>query len=565
MKRAIGVRADVQADDATAEVERAAAIIAGAAVHKSADDLPPVPVSKTDAWKHQRQAFWFARELPAALLAMDMGTGKSKVAVDLIVNDGDMKVLIVAPLSVVRVWPKQFRIHAGREVRVVPLLSGTTKRKMETAQQALADGERDGVPVVIVVNYETLRMAPFGPTTGERGRIKDVGWAASVRWDRFIMDESHRAKDASTQTARACARVAASAKRRLALTGTPMGNGPLDIFGQYRAINPDIFGVSFPAFQRRYAVMGGYGGYQVLRYQNEDELNAKIYSIAYRVTKDVLDLPPVSHEQRVVTLSPAARRAYDEMDKDFMASLAAFADKEHDGDGDAERITATIVLTKLLRLQQITSGHLPDDTGAVHTVDTAKADALKDLLADLPPREPVVVFTRFVHDLDAVARVCEAAGRRYGELSGRRKDLTADSTMPDDVDVLAVQLQSGGVGIDLTRARYAVYYSVGHSLLDYDQSLARVHRPGQTRETFYYHIVAEGTIDEAVYDALRNKRDVIESVLTDRSGEQQAEDDPHGTIERNRAWDDDDDVWEVHDSPPGSIDWDDAAYGRGDR
>jgi SNF2 family DNA or RNA helicase len=85
--------------------------------------------------------------------------------------------------------------------------------------------------------------------------------------------------------------------------------------------------------------------------------------------------------------------------------------------------------------------------------------------------------------------------------------------MRPDVDVLGVQIQSGGVGVDLTRTRYCIYYGVGYSLGDYQQSLARVHRPGQTRPVVYNHLVATGTVDEGVYAALDSKRDAVEAVI----------------------------------------------------
>ena len=81
-------------------------------------------------------------------------------------------------------------------------------------------------------------------------------------------------------------------------------------------------------------------------------------------------------------------------------------------------------------------------------------------------------------------------------------------------------MQSGGVGIDLSRAAYAFYYSLGYSLGDYEQSLARLRRPGQTRCVRYYHLVCQGTVDEQVYAALRERRSVIEAVLQKLSSRQ---------------------------------------------
>ena len=97
------------------------------------------------------------------------------------------------------------------------------------------------------------------------------------------------------------------------------------------------------------------------------------------------------------------------------------------------------------------------------------------------------------------------------ELSGRENNLEA--WQQGGADILGVQIQAGGVGISLVRARYCIYYSVGFSLGDYEQSLARVHRPGQNQSVIYYHLVAGGTVDEKVYDALQKRRKVIDEIF----------------------------------------------------
>jgi SNF2 family DNA or RNA helicase len=89
-----------------------------------------------------------------------------------------------------------------------------------------------------------------------------------------------------------------------------------------------------------------------------------------------------------------------------------------------------------------------------------------------------------------------------------------------EAPVLAVQIDSGGVGVDLTRARYSVYYSLGFSLGSYEQSLARIHRPGQTRPVEYIHLLAQDTVDEQVMVALARRADVVNSVLQQMKGGQ---------------------------------------------
>ena len=253
-------------------------------------------------------------------------------------------------------------------------------------------------------------------------------------------------------------------------------------------------------FRARYAVMGGYGGHEVKGYHHTDELRQRVDKLAYHVGREVLDLPEATHNRRKVELGSVARKAYKQMEKDFYADM------------EAGRIEAVNALARLLRLQQITSGYLPiDDAGNVERIGGEKRAMLADVLEDLDKREPVVVFAKFRHDLDEIRAAAEDAGRTYAELSGRLN--TLKFWQDGGADVIGVQIQAGGVGINLTRARYCVYYSVGFSLGDYEQSLARAHRPGQKHPVTYVHLIAENTVDEKVYEALANRKDVIDEIF----------------------------------------------------
>lgn len=460
------------------------------ASHKDSTDLPPVPVTKTDAWLHQLQAFWFAKPLPATCLAMDMGTGKTKVAVDLMTNNEARNALIVAPWSVVAVWPREFELHSGIEWRVLALNSQSVADRVRLADEALHE-PIDERPTALVINYEAVYREPW------------ASWSVEQEWDYVVFDECHRIKAASGTISRQCYKMARKAKRRLALSGTPMASGPLDVFGQYRALDPDIFGLSFTSFSHRYALYGGYGGYEVVGYQNQEEFNERFYSIAFRVdSEEVLDLPETSTITRGCVLSSKARKLYDSVRDELYGEVE-----------EGISITAPNVLVKLLRLQQITGGSVGADGGGLQIVDKAKASLLADVVEDMTDT-PVVVFCRFIHDIDVVEAVAKKLKRRYGELSGRRKDAINDKArMAENIDIAAVQIQSGGVGVDFSRARYGIYYSLGYSLSDYLQSRKRIDRPGQEHHPVFVHLVATGTVDEAVYAALDKNQEVVDYVL----------------------------------------------------
>lgn len=456
------------------------------------DNASPPQYRHTDPWRHQAQAYNFAHGAAATMLALDMGTGKSKVLVDLLVNWGGETHLILCPLSVLAVWRRELERHWGysSDVLVTVCDRGTVAKKSELAANDADNARRGGEAHVVVINYEAAWREPFAK------------WALARTWSCVSADESHRAKDPTGKSSKFLFDVGKRASRRLCLTGTPMPHSPLDLFAQYRFLDAAIFGTSYTRFRARYAKTNPLFPSKVEGWLNQEEFNAKYHSIAFRVTsEEVLDLPPAVHDVRYVELGKEARKAYADLENEAITEVRGGT------------LTAANALVKLLRLHQIACGSVGDDDGNTHIVDTAKADALSDLLSDLPVCEPVVVICRFKADVRAVRAVAESLGRKHGELSGSCRDLTPHGTMPEHLDLLAVNLQSGGVGIDLTRARYCVYYSVGFNLGDYEQSLARVRRPGQTRPVVYYHLIASNTVEPAIYGALRKRKQVVETVL----------------------------------------------------
>ena len=395
--------------------------------------LPPL-------WEHQQRAVDFALERKATLLHYGMGTGKSRIAIEIARQTGARKILVLCPLSVCDAWLDQF-VTFGRDFRVAVLNKGTVARKAKYAkgmsETALAHGEA----LVVVVNYESARNNPL------------AAWLSAQKFDLLILDESHRIKSPSGTTSRWVSRLAQTCGKRLALTGTPMPQ-------------------------------------------------ARMARITVQADRSVLDLPDATHQRRVVDLSPKARRMYAEMESDFCTSVR---------EGE---VTAANALVKLLRLQQMTSGRVTVETdtdSSLVKVDDAKEKALVDLLTDLPADEPVVIFGRFRADIASAHAAAKAVGRASLELSGQRRELK--EWQQGVAPVLAVQIQSGGTGIDLTRAAIVCFLSTGFSLGDYEQALARNHRPGQTRNVSYYHFVARDTVDEQVYGALRARKQVVEAVL----------------------------------------------------
>lgn len=460
-----------------------------------------MPEFHTQPWTHQLRSFNFAYHREASYLALDMGTGKSKVAIDLAANWQSQATIIICPLSVGEAWIKQLSIHHPGPYIAETFMTGPVKQRATRMIEMLQLATHRRVPAFVIVNYDAVWRSPFGPVYNKNNRITDKGLILGMAWDLAILDEGHRIKTPSSRVSWFCRSLRNKAQRRLVLSGTPMPHSPLDIYAQMRFLNPDVFGTSFNLFRQEYAVLGGENNRMVFGFKHLDDLHAKFAAHSIRfMASDVLDLPAAIHQERTCKLCPAAMAAY----RDLKKVAAALV--------EAGEITAANGAVKLLRLQQITGGNAALDSGEAHRIDDSKQRLLQDVFEDLPLDEPIVVFARFTADLDRIAEACENTGRAYRELSGRVKELS--EWQNGNGNVLALQIQAGGVGIDLTRARYCIYYSVGYSLGDYEQSLKRTHRPGQTRTVFYYHLTAEGTVDQDVYAALEAKADVINAVLT---------------------------------------------------
>ena len=456
---------------------------------RNATDLPPPAKRKTEPWQHQKQAYHFASNLPGAFMNMGVGTGKTKVAIDLIQNSPARKVLVVCTSKGARVWPWQFEEHCAVPY-IITAGDGSLASRVRDARQMMELATLTDKLFVQVVNYEAMAMSP----------MRD--WLISVTWGYVVWDEAHHLKSPGGVRSRYASMLADRSLRRLALTGTPMHHTPLDVYGQFRAVDKGVFGTSFALFRARYAVMGGYKGYQVIRYQNEDDLRKRMLAVTYEAPSSVLDLPSETHTFRTCVLNADARKVYNGLIDDFMATV-----------GDSEVVPPN-ALARLLRLRQITGGHVgvedPNGSTSVRQIDDAKEKLFGEVLEELGA-EPVVVFAVFIADLEAIKRQCEEAGVTYSELSGRA-DGFAD-WKAGRARVLVCQVQSGGEALSMVEARYTIYYSMGFSLGEYQQTAGRIRRPGQTRPVTYIHLLAENTVDETVWRAVQKRENIVRAIL----------------------------------------------------
>lgn len=437
-------------------------------------------------------------------LLFEMGCGKTLTAIAITGAAYQMgkvkRVLIVAPTSVCAVWPKEFQDYAAFPFIVKTMLGDKKKRLRE-----LDDLIRFPYPhlKVAVINYESTWR------DGIYEALEDYDA------DLIICDESQRIKTHDSEQSKAMHRLGDKARYKLILSGTPVQNEAVDIFSQYRFLDSTIFGQNFYVFRNRYAVMGGFNRKQIVSYRDLDQLIQKEHSIAYRVTKDeALDLPEQTFEDRYITLSNKERNLYERLRRDSFAELS-----------DGGTITATTVLTKLLRLQQFTGGFLvEDDATAPQLVSTGKLDALSDILQDyvIEGKKKLVIFARFlpeVHEIEKLAeKLLSKHGMKsvaiYGEIPKESRGAIVQQFQTDPATMVFIgQIDTAGTGITLTAADTCVYYSVNFNYATYSQSLSRIHRIGQKHPCTYIHLVVENSVDSTILASLSKKEDLAKTVV----------------------------------------------------
>ena len=405
------------------------------------------------------------------------------------------RVLIFAPASVVPVWAKEsvgeFAVHAGFPCDVRALY-GPIPKRIELLDDWGPDPSR---LQIAVLNYEAVwRMEE------ELAR-----WGA----DMIICDESQRIKTPGARLSKSVQKLGKRVDYRIILTGTPVTQGPLDLYGQYRFLDPGIFGNSFWSFKARYAVTGGFNGKQVVAYKNLSDLIEKAHKVAFRVTKaEALDLPEFTDQTLYCQLETKAKNIYEQMKKESVAELS-----------EERIITATNVLARLMRLSQLTGGFIGYGEGAILQVSTAKFDLLRETVNDiLEAGKKVVVFARFIPEIQAIIGFLENANIGHACIMGAvkmeaRGEEVRRFQQNQECRVFVAQIQTAGLGITLTAADTAIFYSLDYSFANYDQCRARIHRPGQKNACTYVHLVAEGTVDEKIMKALKKKKDVADMIV----------------------------------------------------
>lgn len=467
---------------------------------------------KTQPYDHQRKALKDSWSAEYYALFMEMGTGKSKVAVDniaILYEAGKITAaLIVAPKGVYDNWVRgEIPAHLpDRIVRHVMRWSPVKTQKYENELKGFII-DKDQKLKIFVMNVEAF--------SSERGFEAAQAFLHQNPDNMIVVDESTTIKNRKAQRTANLIKLRDLAKYRRILTGSPITKSPMDLFSQCELLKEKCLGFnSYFAYQSRYAnvqkrTMGHRSFQQIVGYRRLDELSEKLDKISNRTLKeDCLDLPEKVYIKRFVDLTPEQERVYNQMKKLALAKLET-----------GELATTASVLTQIMRLQQICCGHFQPDDEDIKTLKNNRMSELMDLIEEVNGK--AIIWATYTHDILNIAATIR---ERFGDDSvacyygGTQQDDRQDivNRFQDKRDPLRFfvgQPKTGGYGITLTAANTVIYYSNSYDLEIRLQSEDRAHRIGQTNKVTYIDLVSPNTIDEKILTALRSKIDIAGEVL----------------------------------------------------
>ena len=451
--------------------------------------------------EYQRTAISWLVTHPEAGLFLEPGLGKSAITLcalqSLMATKAVKKTLIVAPLRVAQlVWSRVGELGKWDQFRSlrVALLHGAGK---EAALQADAD--------LYVINFDGLKWL-----------VESGGLLALTRRgvDTLVIDELSKMKHPATQRFRAIKPHLGRFRRRWGLTGTPVANGLLDLFGQCYTLDLGrSLGRYVSYYRSKYFTPTGYGGYTwSLKPDAERDIYTVIKPLALSMkAADCLGLPELVEREIYVELPDEARKAYDELHAELLTVI------------ENETVTAANTAVALNKCRQVAGGALyvtpdhvlapslgADDVGRalrrVVTLHTAKVDALADLVDELQG-QPLLVLYEFTHELERL----RAKLGDFPAINGATKPSTLAGLVRDwnagKVPLLAGHPAAMGHGLNLQgcAAHIASFTPTWDFELD-DQAIRRVWRQGQVATRVILHrILARRTVDQAVMRALRGK------------------------------------------------------------
>jgi SNF2 family DNA or RNA helicase len=464
------------------------------------------PIDRFTLYPLQAQAVAFIEECDGcALLACDLGTGKTRMSLKY-AHDHGTRVLIVAPMVVVRVWEQEIR-KVWPEAKVAVLTGGgSVAKQAETLRR-----EADAGLQIAIVHYDAYW----------RGDLRK----AILKWkpDTIIADECQSLKNRTSRRAKFAHELTAQpwCQHRLGLSGTPTDaklrrmfdrkSKLHNLFSIMWFVDPTLFGKRWADFEGDYCVLSrGTPVPLIIGYRRIPTIERKTRERAFLIPKEeMLDLPPCVDVRVEFDLDPKTRATYDEFKKYSIAELDGLSE---DGQTVNGTVISRLAILSALKLQQICCGSVILDDSTVIDIGDEKLRVCCDLIESAIAGTNIVVGCRFRRNVRRVEETCAQMGftvrTLIGGMSKQERDEALDTFDAQDRVVLVSQIQAGSLGISLVKANVCIMYSSGTELDRFIQFHGRLDRPGQKRSSTFLHLIARKTVEERLYSDLLNGIDV---------------------------------------------------------
>lgn len=444
---------------------------------------------KTKPFKHQIEGVIYGLKKNKFLLADEQGLGKTKQAIDLAIHRKQQfkKALIICGVNGLKYnWAAEIAKHSDESGYIL----GTRGNKVGTMGDRLEDlkniADRD--EFFIITNIETLRDQKIQKEIEKLTKCGVIGMA--------IIDEIHKAANPTSKQGKAIHKIKTFYK--MAATGTPLMNKPIDLYNILKWL--DVEHHNFYSFKNRYAIMGGYGGYQIVGYKNLKELRENLAGVMLRRKKDdVLDLPPKIRITEYVEMGAKQSRIY----KDVLKSIREEIDQIKLDPNP---------LSKLIRLRQAT-GY----TGILSSTvkESAKIDRLKEIVEEaIESGEKIIIFSNWTKVLGPAIEALKSYNPAV--ITGQTKNNTeAKDRFQEDPETKIIMGTIGamGTGLTLTAGSTVIFLDSPWTMANKEQAEDRAHRIGTCRPVNIITLVTKNTIDERIEEVIEDKKDMAELLV----------------------------------------------------
>jgi SNF2 family DNA or RNA helicase len=440
-------------------------------------DIPRRSINTiTDLLPHQVPAVDKLEPFVVGALFMDMGTGKTRCAIELAVRRQARisKVIWFCPVSLKLTIATEIEKHSSGEL--VHVFDD------ETSIETMPDAFWYIVGIESMSSSDRVVLA-----------VNDL-----IDLDTFaIVDESSYIKGHASKRSVRISELCKRARYRLILTGTPISQGVEDLYAQMRFLSPEILGYgSFYSFARNHLEFSEKYPGLIVRTHNVPELAKKINPFVYQITKaEALDLPEKLYDSVYCSLSDEQRDAYERAKNEILMDI------------DYDRLDSYVIFRLFTALQQVASGFRTVGQ-KLETYQHNRLTTLLDVIAGIPDDEKIVIWCKYLYSLHQIAEALPGSALYYGDLNEQQRQAEIDRFRSSARFLVATQA-TGGHGLTLNEARYVIFYENEFKYSNRVQAEDRCHRIGQARNVTYIDVISTAGIDDRIQTALARKADAV--------------------------------------------------------